>query len=453
MKKHELRGAGTVFRYTMQQHYKTRSVIIFLLVLLVISLAVFPLVALVSGSKAQIEETAITRLYIRNETGFPLVTDALKADARYQNTEIVETDTSNENLAQILWDEDNSAAAVLTFEGGMRFRVQGYYGEKSAVTSADVSTVTNILESCLHDGILQSLDVTQEQADTVRCKAFSSVASIEDYLNPDGAHEADPATHMFANMFYCYLILIISALAMSYIFQFCMEEKVSKLVESLLVSVSPTALLVGKIAAATCMIGIGIGLIGIGLVISWHLAGMFGDLSMLKDSISVYLGFDPAALHINVGILLLILLCVVLAYANTAFLSGIAGSCCSKPEDSQNASLLIVGVLMIGYMGAALAPTAESESLSLFISIFPVTGIFCALPNFVCGKIGLPVLLVSLLLQAASAVLLARTAGSVYKMMLLYRGNVPKPKQLLQMLRESRAAEKAAAGKGDSHEA
>ena len=50
---------------------------------------------------------------------------------------------------------------------------------------------------------------------------------------------------------------------------------------------------------------------------------------------------------------------------------------------------------------------------------------------------------------AVTAVLLIRIAGSVYKMMLLYRGGFPKPKQLIQMLKEYKASGKH--GKEDSH--
>ena len=80
-----------------------------------------------------------------------------------------------------------------------------------------------------------------------------------------------------------------------------------------------------------------------------------------------------------------------------------------------------------------------------------MTSVFKAFPNYLCGKIGLPVLLLALVIQAATAVLLVRTAGRVYKMMLLYRGSVPKPKQIVRMLKEERAAAKAAAGKEAQH--
>ena len=63
----------------------------------------------------------------------------------------------------------------------------------------------------------------------------------------------------------------------------------------------------------------------------------------------------------------------------------------------------------------------------------------------------MPVLVLALVIQGVTAALLMRLAGTVYKMMLMYRGGFPKPKQFIQMLKEHRAAQKAEAGKEDSH--
>ena len=56
----------------------------------------------------------------------------------------------------------------------------------------------------------------------------------------------------------------------------------------------------------------------------------------------------------------------------------------------------------------------------------------------------------ALVLQAITAALLARLAGRIYRMMMFYRGAVPKPAQIIKMLREEKEAAKQA-GKEDSH--
>lgn len=450
MNKHHFRGIGTVFRYTVQQHYKTLSVKILLAVLFVIALVSLPLTVSLTGGNKAVTETQIVRLYLRNESGFPLNTEAVLADAVYQGLDITPTEQDDDMLAKTLGSEPTSAAAVITLDAErMVFRIKTCYGRDGDVTGADAASLNRVLEDALHQSLLDSLSVTEAQEATVRSSAAAQVAKVSDYLR--GAEETSTDTHVFANMFYCYFILILCALAMSYIFQLCMEEKISKLVESLLVSVAPTALLVGKILAVTLFIFTGLAIVGIGLVISFFLARQLTGTAALTEILEKTLMLDLSALHISAGTVLLFALCALLAYAIGACFSGIVGSCCSKTEDTQQASLAVMLFLMFGYFGGMFAPMVESDGVNIFCSLFPLTSIFTAFPNFVCGKIGLAVFIAGLVLQAVSAVLLARLAGSVYRMMLLYRGSVPKPKQLVQMLRETRAAEHAAAGKEVSH--
>ena len=450
MKKPEtLRGTGTVFRYTLAQHYKTMSVRIFLIVLFVLAIASFPIIKAVSGDKEEITETSVTRLYLRNETPFALTAEDIHADSRYKDVELTPTESDDAALAKLLNEEDSAAAAVIApAENGMGFTLNTYFGEQSKIRYDDASTLADVLEDGLHEAMLRSLNVTAEQEVTVRCRAMAQVATVTDYLRGTSV-ETDTGTHAMINLAYSYIILILSALSMSYIFQLCMEEKVSKLVESLLVSVSPTALLIGKILAASCMIFLGIGIVVLGLVISYHIAYSGSDTGILAMIFEKFMGLSISGLHLSIGMLLLAVLCILLAYAICAAFSGIVGSCCSKTEDTQQASLAVVMFIMIGYLAASLTPAAESDAVNIFCALFPLTSIFTALPNFICGKIGLPVFAAALAIQAVTAFLLARLAGAVYRMMLLYRGNVPKPRELFRMLRENRASAK---GKEDAHE-
>ena len=472
MKNPELRGIGTVFRYTVQQHYKTRSVIIFLVILFLLAVASMPVMLLLSGRQKEVTETQIASVYLRNETGYAFNPDAVHADARYAGVTIVETAEDDEALSQRVMNEETAAAAVLSIgtdkasvfrsaagankktaavSGGeqKQFTIRTFYGEDGSVTGADAETLNRVLEDALHQSLLESMDITEEQEITVNSAAVAQVAKIAEYQS--GTVESNMDTHAAVNMAYSYLLLILCALSIGYVTQSCMEEKVSKLVESLMVSVSPVALLAGKLLAVAVFICCGFGLVGVGFFISYQIAGHLGGFSFLKPLLEEIMPFRLTALHFSAGTAVLLVICMLLTFAISMGLSGIAGSCISKTEDMQSASFLNMFFLMGGYLGSVFAPLAESDAVNLFCSLFPVTSPFCAFPNYTCGKIGLPVFLLALVIQAATAVLLVRTAGRVYKMMLLYRGSVPKPAQILRMLKEERAAAKAAAGKEAPH--
>ena len=454
MKNNKLQGVGAVFRYSVQQHYKTTSVRIFLLFLFVLSVAAFPLMSIMRGTEKEVETTAITKIYIRNELGesLPVSEADIHSDARFASAEIVMTDMDDKAITETLTKEKAAAAAVIRMETEnppLGFDISGYCGENGDVSKADVVTLNNVLEKALEKARLTALGVESESAEMIGRTAVTRVQTVKDYQ--EGSRQMDTGSQMFINLFYSYFVLILGTLSMSYIFQLCMEEKISKLVESLMVSVSPTALLVGKLLAVTCFIFVGIGLVITGLTISYFIAKQMGDVSFIKDFFVKTFSFDMSALHLNIGTILLVVICVLTAYSICASFSGIVGSCCSKSEDTQHASLAVVLFILTGYMITNFVPLAESDAATTFFCLFPLSCIFMALPSYVSGAITLPVLICALLIQIATAVLLARTAGAVYRMMILYRGGFPKMKQLIRMLKENRAAEKAAAGKEAQH--
>lgn len=450
MKSLDLRGTGAVFRYTVQQHYKTRSVVIFLLILFLGAVSVFPIRALIGGKA--VSETAIKTVYLRNETGFVIQTEDIQADKVFAGVQIVETKDDDKALAKKIAEEKTAAASVMSLDKEkMCFEIRTDYGSDSEVGGADADALNQVLSAALHQSLLRAQSVTPEQEELLHSATYSQVSKISDYLR--NAEETGTDTHVFANLFYCYLIIMLNTLAMSYVFQQCMEEKVSRLVESLLVSVSPAALMLGKLLAVTVFIFGGLGLVAVGLIISFRIGSQMTDPTVLTDMIRGFTNVDFTTLHISAGTIALFLLCTLLAYALAASFSAIVGSCCSRAEDTQHASLAVVLFIMIGYLAGAFVPMFENDAAYVAASLFPLTSIFSAFPNYVCGKISAGVFTVGLLLQAVTAFFLIKTAGRVYRMMIFYRSAFPKPKQVIRMLREEKAAARhaAAAGKEDSH--
>ena len=448
MKKHELQNVGTVFRYTVQQHYKTKSVIIFLVILFVLALLSFPMIYFFNGQDKEVKETKITTLYLRNEVGIPMDTAEVLADSRYSALKIEEVTDDDDAMKQRVLSEKTAAGAVIGLNAEqMHFSIRTVYGQNGDVEKNDAKTLNRLLEKALHQSVLQTLSVTEAQEATIRSSVISQVAKTADYLN--GAEETGTDTHVFANLFYCYVIMIVCSLSMGYVFQQCMDEKVSKLVESLLVSVSPTALLAGKCLAVLVFVFGGLGIIALGIVLSYFISKSLG-ITVSADVIQKVMSIDVTSLHLSAKSVILFIVCLILAFSICMGLAGAAGSCCSKTEDTQQASLVVMMFIMIGYLTGAFAPMFERDSVNILFSLFPLTSVFTAFPNYVCGKIGLPIFLLALVLQAATAVLLARLAGRIYRMMVFYRGAVPKPAQVIKMLREEKAAAKHA-GKEDSH--
>lgn len=441
MKNNHFRGMGTVFRFTVTQHYKALSVKILLLVLAVVGFAAIPLLHLVFDDDMDTSSTTpITRLYIRNETGLPFDTTLLKENEMYSEVEIVETESSDESFSSMLLENDTHAALTLSLDEQLGMvQIRALYSENSKISESDLRRTASEATEILHQSILQTFDVSQQQLDILNAKTSAEVQTVSDYHSDGQVTNAN--THYAVNFTYSYFIVILGALAMSYIFAHCIEEKNSKLVESLLVSIDPTALLVGKILGVTVFLFVGIGVLIGSFFISFLIAKSQGSTEFLNEALDKFGVLDILqSISLSDGILLVV--SVLLGYSIIALISGVFGSLCSKNEDIQQASWGVIGFILIGYFCASFSPLFESDSVNITLSLFPLTSIFVAPSNYVCGKITLPVLLAGFALQGGCIWYLTGLVGRVYRMMMLYRGTIPTPKRLFAMLRENRQAEK-----------
>ncbi len=434
VKSNSLRGVGTVFRFSVQQHYKAISIRIFLLILFLIALAALPVASLFFTEK-EAESSSVTTLYLRNETGIPFISDSILADERYTSLEIIETESSDDTFASLLAESKTNMAASIVLDESKGFAIKGFYSENSSLDTLDVDTLTEMIAEAFHQSQMEALSITEEQLEIANASYTMQVQVINEYS--DDSDQSDFAVHSMISLYYSMIVMFLGTLSMSYIFQLCVDEKNSKLVELLLVSVNPLAILVGKVLAVTVFLMIGIALILLGLFLSYHITSAMGSVSFITEAIEM-IGLQQLIDSLNFGSVMLLVISIVLGYATIALLGSIFASCCSKTEDIQTSSLYVVLILMIGYIVASFAPMLESEAVNVFVSLCPFLSVFTALANFICGKISLALLLLAWALQIALIALLAVIAGRIYRMMILYRGGIPKLNKLIAMYRAER---------------
>lgn len=436
MKNNALRGTKAVYCFSLQQHYKAISVKILLIILCVLGFAVVPLINIFS-QKHEADFTDVQTLYIRNDTTYPFDIELLKQNPIYSEIEFLETETSDDNFGSLLASSEKKTAALtisMNEESGISTHV--LYSEETDFSSSDLESLAQAASDVVYQGMLKSLSITGEQLSILDANSVSTVETVSEYVS-DG-DEADFDTHNFVTNFYCYLILLLSTMAMAYILSLCLEEKMSKLVETLLVSIDPMVLMIGKILAATTFIFVGLLAFVVPFLISLLLAKSRGDVDAVV-ALMDRIGISNLVDSITLSDLLLAMIGVILAYSIISLICSIVGSCCSKTDDIQSASLIVMLMIMVGYTVALISPLFSSEALNIVMSLFPLTAIFVAPTNFVCGKIGIGILILSFAIQIAAIVFLAKLAGKTYQMMILYRGGFPSFKQYRKMLQANRA--------------
>ena len=219
-------------------------------------------------------------------------------------------------------------------------------------------------------------------------------------------------------------------------------EKTSKLMDTFLVAVKPTAMVFGKVLAVTAasmlqFVIVAASLIG-GFAAGSALVRMINQdsdmlLLLFFDSLSEFQGVLTVP-----GILLAVVM-MVSGFFLYCSLSAIGGSAAGKPEDLSSTNVVFTTVLIVSFLAALYAGgigSMDSGAFAKWLDFVPFTSILVTPSRIMLGEVSLGMGFVSLLLVLIVSVLCLLLAGKVYRMMALYKGNPPTPAKLMKMLKE-----------------
>lgn len=223
--------------------------------------------------------------------------------------------------------------------------------------------------------------------------------------------------------------------------QSVITEKTSKLMEFFLISVRPSAMILGKLTAVC--------LSGVIQLFSWILALMAGfslgslgakaidpETDMLVLQLLQSFGSMTEGMFSTGGVVLAfaMLLTGMLLYCA---LAAIGGAIAGKPEDLSSTNVVFTLVLIGSFFACLLAGGLDgSSAASGWLDWLPFTAVMVTPARILLGSISLAKGFGCLLGSLAAALLFTILAGRLYKQMVLYKGSLPGTKMLMSMLKQ-----------------
>lgn len=403
MRRAEFAGTGNVFRFTLAQYLKAPSTIVTMLIMVVAVIASVFIAGYSMNEGTEIAAGNIQTLNIINRTGIPIdAGDIAACDGYFIG--ITETDPGN-------------ADAILTID----ITDAGY-----AITATGDNT-EEYARMRLESAALSAFELARAGA-----KPYSSRAlTMDEFTGAVQPEDDDYAASFTVSYVYSILVLMLVMLSSTYIIRSVLEEKASRLVETLMVSVSPMALIVGKILASMCLVVVQLALIlggGYGAMkLIGHLGGNIDAVQMVTAT-----GAMSALAGLDLPVLIAAIISIILGFMTFALISGLSASCCSNMEDINTASTATIFSALAGYL-AAMAASGLGETGAALFSMVPFVSVFAAPVKFLEGHIGIGVLLVAWALQLGVIALLAIICRKTYASLIMHKGSRVKLRELLKM--------------------
>lgn len=400
----DLSGTGQVYRFTLSQLLKSRANRVTLIIMVLLAAVSMPLTALLGGETPETSDTAgLTSVRVDNRTD--LILD-FSGDAYWADTDFSADAGEPDAVVTVTGDETGYQVAVV--------------GSESA-HAGELSQLAETARQAVRDACLQAAGLSSRQLEAL------TASTGEEDSHEDG---------FWVQYGYSILAMILCLMSASYVIRAVVEEKDSRLVELLLVSVKPMALLAGKILAVMAFTFGWLLAMLAGLGVSCGLtAGLMGP-GVLQKQMSGLLAAVPRVqedLWQAAGVLLVLLVSLGLGYLTMSLIGGVAGACCSGMEEAGEATGPVMLLTMAGYLASCVVGAVPSGPVAVFSTLCPVVSIFCAPVQFAGGNVSFWLVLASWAIQAAVIWGLLTLASRVYAGLIVHRGSRVKLRELMSM--------------------
>ncbi|MCL2697840.1 MAG: ABC transporter permease [Oscillospiraceae bacterium] len=438
------KGWQQVFKFTFLQMIKSKSYIISTVIivvcLLLMSLGVNFLPSILSSSIDEIFGTGeaqaafgISKLYISDQSGIEPAPD-FNYLSEYKIDVAMVSAAEAERITEQVRNSLEPEALIVIKKADYGYDVFASRPESGDISGA-LHTINDMVCSTLWEAHMISIGVPED-----------SLGEISVYVNAQVTVAGETPRNEMATMLANSIIPMVSSMILFlFIFtygsltaQAIATEKTSRVMETLLTSVRPMAVILGKVlgmglASFTqffALVAVGFGVSAI-VAPFGALGQVFGSVEIAVDDVQMHMfksAFDEAFSGFNVMSIVWIIVIFLLGFMFYSLIAGLFGATISRIEDLQSAltPMSLIGVL--GFYLAYVAPafSMESEEVNIvqkFSYYFPISSPF-ALPGvIISGEMNMAGAFVSVGFLALCCVLMLMFVSRIYETIITHTGN------------------------------
>lgn len=453
------KGWQKVFGFTLIQYIKTKSFIIgtvimcLIVALLAVGINILPVLLSdeeeVLGGGEQ-DPTSTSAVYIYDECNIFTEDDFATMAALGLN--IKETDVSAADMQKKLETAANEAMILVNaqeFEGEITgYNVKTYYSPDADDDAVDYITAI-VAQTVDYRNLLDAGVSPENYAQTQRSVYTTKVTAGKGEWN------------VFESAINYFVPIVVSLVLFMMIFaygqivaQSIATEKTSRVMELLLTSVRPLAVVIGKVLsmglvclAQFLLVGM-VGGIAFAVSAPFGIGGELMDIMNNVSAVTVENAEIAAALENTVGNfgilhIILIFAIFILGFAFFALIAALVGASVSRMEDlpaaMQPYSILgVVGMYLayfpvIGNIESLETGAASVNGMQIFSYYFPLSSPFALPSALLLGHLSMVQVFIAVGILALFTALVAVLVAKVYEMIILHNGNLLKFKDIIAM--------------------
>ena len=435
MEKRKLSGFLPVFKYTLQSQMKNAKYLKITFICAAIIILGIGIAMFIVSEPDEVEEFNIKKVNVCDETGLGIPDYKMYAEA-YED----------KDLAGIDFGECTNAKEFVTKDSGM------FQGVLVVQKETEEGFVLEIVTSASADIASENLDIlAMSMSQYFQMHIYSgsglsaealtqALIGVSYNISDIGDEETEMGKEIVTLLVGMLFMMVVYFMVLMYGQQICAEvsiEKTSKLVEQLLVSVTPYGLVSGKILAIISssiiqfliwVVSVFIGIFGGDFVAGLVYEDYESKISVYLDYLSEW--FGEMAFGIDTIIIAVLLMVVGLVFY--LIIAGLAGSMVTKPEDTSNVQAIFVFPLIIAFFFVMFAFMEGEGKVGMLYHFIPFTSAMVTPGAVLLGDVSIWIGLVSILITVIGAIVLLYLSARIYKALLFFTGKKLSIKAILK---------------------
>lgn len=450
--KNNFRGWATVFFFTFRQStQKAFRIITTLVAILIIGTIIVVNIIAAKPEKLESQQdnidigssqgvSTIEKVVILDNTGL-MPTDykelvLYSGDSYLQHVEFVTADVqTRDSLLEYASKGTDRTIAVMISEKTGAYEIEAIIPHSSIVSPTDADQLLMFMTSSFESNKINQANLSDEDLAVLFTPIHTSYSEFGESSSIPSMIIKMIAPMIFSFIMY-FMLIIYGQIASKSV----STEKTSKLMETLLTSIHPYAMITGKILAVTS--------IALLQFIIWILAGVVGLYGGNAIAHQMYPGYENSVITFinfikdNIGetgmtlpSLILAILVFGIGFMFYSAIAALTGSMVSKPEDVASTQGLFQFPIIISWLLCYFAPLMGNDKLISIARYVPFTAPFCLPSDILTGVIGLGEGIISLLVLSIFSLVIITLSSKIYKGLVLYTGQKADLKLLINILK------------------
>lgn len=427
MKKGMFTGWKDVFRFTFEQNVKTKSfktaIVGISLLIFIIFFAINMGVGYYKDSKKPKKqmENEVTSLYIYNDTR---IEDEMLLSfvqdyefASELNISIVE---KKEDIEQNIADAEEqkekvmSVAITETVEEELTYEL--LFDQSEECSNSNVERIAEDFAEYFEECKLMSAGIDESKMLVVMSEVYANTMDIEEADKSLG----EILLGIFMPMITTLIIYMLVLMHGQSISKIIVVEKNSKLMETLLISVKPYAIILGKILAmyVVAIIQMAAWVVSgvAGYIVGDKLAGSMFEKYENPVNMLINLVRDNAQQAFSAQAVIICILSVLVGFLTYCVLAGLITSNITKAEDLANGTSVYQIIVVIGFLLAYMLPLLKQGSPIIDVLRYvPITSVFMLPADILMGSISAVGAILSICILLVTTSVMIILTGKIYK--------------------------------------